>query len=90
MSSIKRVVRRFRRDRRGLLTFEWILLISLLVIGVIGGLGAVRNALICELVELANCIESIDICCDHDNPDCPPCVCDITDPNCCMNDNTPR
>ncbi len=43
------------RRRRGMFTFEWILLISLLVIGVIGGLTGVRNSLICELDELTNC-----------------------------------
>lgn len=80
MNRIQRVIGRFQNDRRGLLTFEWILLISLLVIGVIGGLGAVRNALICELFELAECIESIDFCDDDGEP----CVCDINDPNCCM------
>jgi hypothetical protein len=53
------------RKRRGILTFEWILLISLLVIGVIGGLTAVRNSLICELNDLTNCIEQI-ACCDDD------------------------
>jgi hypothetical protein len=53
------------RRRRGILTFEWILLISLLVIGVIGGLTAVRNSLICELNELTGCIEAI-ACCDDD------------------------
>jgi hypothetical protein len=51
-----------RRRRRGVLTFEWILLISLLVIGIIGGLSAVRNALICELSDLANCIEALNVC----------------------------
>ncbi len=53
---------RRRRKRSGVLTFEWILLISLLVIGVIGGLSAVRNALLCELGDLAECIESINTC----------------------------
>ena len=51
------------RRRRGIFTFEWILLISLLVIGVIGGLTAVRNSLICEMNELTDCIEAI-ACCD--------------------------
>jgi hypothetical protein len=49
-----------------MLTFEWILLISLLVIGIIGGLAAVRNALICELNDLTGCIEAI-ACCDDDS-----------------------
>jgi len=48
------------RKRRGVLTFEWILLISLLVIGIIGGLSAVRNALLCELGQLADCIAALN------------------------------
>ena len=74
------------RRRRGALTFEWILLISLLVIGIIGGLSAVRNALICELTDLAQCIQALNICgcnnaCDP-TQDCP-------DPNanCCQGDS---
>ena len=55
-----------RCRRRGMLTFEWILLISLLVIGIIGGLAAVRNALICELNDLTGCIEAI-ACGDDDS-----------------------
>jgi hypothetical protein len=45
--------------RRAMVTFEWILLISLLVIGIIGGLSAVRNAILCELQDLANCIGAL-------------------------------
>jgi hypothetical protein len=46
--------------RRGVLTFEWILLISLLVIGIIGGLSAVRNSLLVELHDLDECIQSLN------------------------------
>jgi hypothetical protein len=46
--------------RRGVLTFEWILLISLLVIGIIGGLSAVRNSLLLELHDLDECIQSLN------------------------------
>ena len=46
--------------RRGILTFEWILLISLLVIGIIGGLSTVRNALIGELHELAESVSALN------------------------------
>ena len=59
------------RRRRGILTLEWILLISLLVIGVIGGLSSVRNALICELNDLTECIESIACCDDDASPEAP-------------------
>ncbi len=72
---------RRRRKRSGVLTFEWILLISLLVIGVIGGLSAVRNALLCELGDLADCIESIDTCGSSD--DCDPTVDCPEGVNCC-------
>jgi len=56
-----------RRARRGMLTLEWILLITVVVIGIIGGLGAVRNALLGELHDLAECIESLNICDDDDS-----------------------
>lgn len=47
--------------RRGVLTLEWILLITVVVIGVIGGLGAVRNATLGELTDLAEAIESLNV-----------------------------
>ena len=49
-----------RKQRRGILTFEWILLVTVLVIGVIGGLGAVRNAILVELHDLADAIETLN------------------------------
>lgn len=75
------VRRRGRKKRLGVLTFEWILLISLLVIGIIGGLSAVRNALLCELTDLADCIEALNVCgcgtCDGSQ-------CPEEDPLCCQ------
>ena len=50
-----------RQVRRGFLSFEWILLISLLVIGVIGGLSAVRDALILELKDVADCVRALNV-----------------------------
>ena len=55
-----RILKRRRRPR-GVLTLEWILLITVLVIGVIGGLGAVRKAVVGELVDLAEAIESLNV-----------------------------
>ena len=52
---------KMRTKRRGVLTLEWILLVTVLVIGIIGGLGAVRNATISELSDLAEAIESINV-----------------------------
>src|SRR6187401_2334956 len=52
---------RFKKSkRRGVLTLEWVLLITVVVIGVIGGLGAVRNAMIGELQDLAEAIEALN------------------------------
>lgn len=50
-----------RSKRRGALTLEWILLVTVMVIGVIGGLAAVRNATSGELLDLANAIKAINV-----------------------------
>ena len=49
------------RKRRGALTLEWILLVTVLVIGIIGGLAAVRNATTAELLDLAEAISAINV-----------------------------
>ena len=61
MSWLEQNVPNRRVKRRGVLTLEWILLVTVLVIGIIGGLGAVRNATIGELSDLAEAIESINV-----------------------------
>ncbi len=50
----------FCRDQRGTLTFEWVLLITVLVIGVVGGLSAARDAVISELGDVAGGMVAID------------------------------
>lgn len=57
-----------RAKRRGVLTLEWVLLITVIVIGIIGGLGAVRNATTNELIDLAEAIESLNV--TPSDPDC--------------------
>jgi hypothetical protein len=47
-------------SQRGVLTFEWILLITLLTIGVVGGISAVRDAMIDELGDVAEAVVSLD------------------------------
>ena len=47
--------------RRGMLSLEWILLITVVVIGIVGGVGAVRNALLSELHDLAEAIQALNI-----------------------------
>jgi hypothetical protein len=50
-----------RRQRRGILTLEWILIITVLVIGVIGGIGLVRNAIVEEMADMAASIQSLQV-----------------------------
>ena len=49
------------RRRRGVLTLEWILLVTVIVIGIIGGLGVVRNATLGELKDLAEAITHLNV-----------------------------
>lgn len=44
----------------GVLTFEWVLLITLVVIGIVGGLAAVRDAVISELGDVSVGITHFD------------------------------
>jgi hypothetical protein len=61
MAWLKSLPRARRNSRRGVLTLEWVLLVTVLVIGVIGGLGAVRNATVAELQDLAGAIEALNV-----------------------------
>jgi hypothetical protein len=47
--------------RRGALTLEWILLCTIIVIGTVGGVAAVRNALIIEYREMIETICTMSI-----------------------------
>jgi len=51
---------RLWREDQGVLTFEWILLITVLVIGIVGALSAMRDAVISELGDLSFAISSLD------------------------------
>lgn len=51
---------RLWREDEGVLTFEWILLITVIVIGIVGGLSGVRDAIIDELGDVAGAAVSID------------------------------
>ena len=44
----------------GVLTFEWVLLVTLLTIGVIGGVAAARDAIIDELGDVAQAMLNLD------------------------------
>ncbi|MDW8038623.1 MAG: hypothetical protein RMI90_11370 [Thermoguttaceae bacterium] len=57
---MKSLLKRVWKEDRGVLTFEWVLLITVLVIGIVGGLSAVRDALITELGDVAQAMISLD------------------------------
>ncbi len=57
---MKSLLNRVWREDEGVLTFEWILLITVLVIGIVGGLSAVRDAVISELGDVAEAMISLD------------------------------
>lgn len=54
-----KMFRRNRKRRRGVLTFEWLLIITVVVIGIVGGLAVVRNAIIDELCDMALAIDAL-------------------------------
>lgn len=56
----RKLASRCWRDERGVLTFEWVLLITLVVLGVVGGLSAARDAMTSELGDVAGAIEAVD------------------------------
>ncbi|MGQ9503517.1 MAG: hypothetical protein ACUVQG_07030 [Thermogutta sp.] len=47
-------------DDCGVLSFEWILLITLIVIGIVGGLSAARDAVISELGDIVGAAVHVD------------------------------
>jgi hypothetical protein len=49
------------KPRRGVLTLEWILIITVLVIGVVGGVAVVRNAVVAEMYDMAESIQSLQV-----------------------------
>ena len=47
-------------DESGILTFEWILLFTLLTIGIVGGVATIRNATNLESAEAADAIVALN------------------------------
>lgn len=54
------MLNRIMNDESGVLTFEWILLVTVLVIGIVGALSAVRDALNTELGDVAEAMVALD------------------------------
>ncbi len=53
------MMNRIWNEESGVLTFEWILLITLLVIGIVGGLALIRDAYIIEAAETAEAMTAL-------------------------------
>jgi hypothetical protein len=51
-----------RQRRRGAITLEWVLLVTVIIIGTVGAVAAVRNALVTEYVEILETICKMSIC----------------------------
>lgn len=57
---LRQLLDRFCREEDGVLSFEWILLVSVVVIGIVGGISSVRDAVISELGDVAAGVVAVD------------------------------
>jgi Flp pilus assembly pilin Flp len=57
---VKRFLQRMWREEDGVLSFEWTMLTSLLTVGVVSGVAAVRDAAVDEMGDLAQAMVSLD------------------------------
>jgi Flp pilus assembly pilin Flp len=58
--TMKQLLKRMWREDDGVLSFEWVLLVTLLTIGIVSGLAGARDAIIDELGDLAEAAQGID------------------------------
>jgi Flp pilus assembly pilin Flp len=57
---MKKVLARMWKEQDGVLSFEWVLLVTLLTIGVVSGIAASRDAIIDELGDVAQAMLALD------------------------------
>ncbi len=57
---MKAAVRKIWSEEDGLLAFEWTLLLTVLVIGIVSGVAAVRDGIIDELGDIAQMMLAVD------------------------------
>ena len=57
---MKRFVNQVWQEDDGVLTFEWVMILTIVVIGIIGGLAAARDGIIDELGDIAQATISFD------------------------------
>ena len=57
---MKMVLSRMWKEEDGVLSFEWVLLVTLLTIGIVSGVAAARDAIIDELGDVAQAMLALD------------------------------
>ena len=57
---MKKLVACMWREEDGVLSFEWVLLVTLVTIGIVGGIAAARDAIIDELGDVAQAMLALD------------------------------
>jgi len=57
---VKHLASRMWCEDEGVLAFEWVLLLTLLVIGIVGGVAAARDAIVDEMGDVAQAMLSLD------------------------------
>ena len=57
---MKKVLSRMWKEDDGVLSFEWVLLVTLLTIGIVSGIAAARDAIIDELGDVAQAMLALD------------------------------
>ena len=55
-----KVLARMWKEEDGVLSFEWVLLLTLLTIGIVGGIAAARDAIIDEMGDVAEAMLALD------------------------------
>lgn len=65
---MKRLLQKTWTEDDGVLSFEWVLLITVIVIGIVGGLAAARDGIIDELGDAAQAMLALDQSYQVDNP----------------------
>lgn len=57
---VQQLARKIWRNQQGVLSFEWVLLITVIVIGIVGALSAVRDSIIDELGDICGAAVAVD------------------------------
>lgn len=57
---MNRIATNLWQEQDGVLSFEWVLIVSLLCLGILGGLAAGRDAVIDEMGDVAQAMQALD------------------------------